>query len=210
MDLDDIEYTRLPDEFSMTGLSRMGGFEIRNKATGSNFNPSISYRDPTIEIYGFRIVLPEAGQILRGSYGEEFQHNLKFHELPTDFPQEFTDRMFGGPEQGWWSCNYHTVTDFLILEGPDPALLSAADSESVIAEIMFHFTALPMVHNDYQAKKHQRNNPEGYALKMRRQMEPGYVEPVRNAMIIDFQPANCANLFARFINRKDGSYVRFR
>ncbi len=78
------------------------------------------------------------------------------------------------------------------------------DHSAFIAEILFHYNASQIAEDDYNNKKLRKINPDLYERKVRAKMQLAVVAPA----IVDIRPAFLPCLFARFVNRRDGFYVR--
>lgn len=194
LDIDNIEY-RL-----VSGSSPVGGFEVRNKHTGSLFRPVNAYAVDGLRYFSFTIFSPGLDRALSGSFCEETSIQKT---LPPDCPPALQERFRQLPAARQF-CRYSKITDFQIDDGPDPDQLDADGRGAVLAEILFFYNASQLAENDYNDRKLQRVNPEAHARKKARETEVPAVAPG----MIDFQPACCPALFARFVNMKDGRYVR--
>lgn len=200
MDIDDIEYRPVSGP-SSTGPAAYGGFEVRNKHTGSKFRPSISYGAERLRYYSFRIVLPGSGRVLSGSFGEQTSTPIA---LPPGSPLDLQERVRHLPAARQL-CFYKKITDFQIDEGPGPDQWDAEDRDEILAEMLFFYNAKRLAENDHNERKLQRLYPEAYARKKASKVESSPMPPG----ITDFQPACCPALYARFMNTKDGDYVWF-
>lgn len=194
MDVDEIEYWSLPTS------SLVGGFEIRNKKTGSLFSPVLSHAVDALRYFSFKIVLTETDRIVGGSFCEIVSY---LAELPADCPHDLVGRFEQLPAARRF-CRYSKITDFQADDGPNLATLGEVDRSALIVEILFHYNASQIAEDDYNNKKLRKINPDLYERKVRAKTQLAVVAPA----IVDFQPACLPSLFARFVNRRDCFYVR--
>ncbi|MHA6264824.1 hypothetical protein ACXYMO_16625 [Arenibacterium sp. CAU 1754] len=194
MKLDDIEY------HPVSGTSKVGGFEVRNRQTASWFKPVMSHGVDRRMYFAFSINLPGEGLTLVGSFCEETQ---SLYNLPPDCPPDLVERFEQMPA-GRRFCRYCLITDFQVDEGPNPALLDADDREAVVSEILFFYNATRMAWNDHNDRKLLRLHLELHARKHAQRVDAAPVPPG----LVDFHPSCCPALHARFANRKDGHHVR--
>lgn len=159
-----------------------------------------AYAVDGLRYYSFTIFLPGLDRALSGSFWEETSTQ---RTLPPDCLPELKERFRQMPAPRQF-CRYRKIADFQIDDGPDPDQLDADDRDVVLAEMVFFYNASRLAENDHNERKLQRRNPEGYALLKAGKVATPPIPPG----IIDFQPACCPALVARFVNTKDGDYVR--
>lgn len=198
MDISDVIYEYLPPG---TKGNKLGGFEVKNKKTGSWFMPMLAHPKDGFFFYAYSIFLPHSQKTISGSFCEDRFRAPR--TIPPDFPPELVAR-YDKLSEEQRSFRMFLIEDFIVDSGPPLESLSEADRESVVQEMLFYYNAelLASRADNYEKyiKKYPDSNRQEWMKRPRRPATP---------TLIDFFPQRISELRATFVNNEDGSYVRY-